>query len=252
MHSLKLPFVPGREKSPICYLFGASPSGFAFTPSKRPQDYWLALDGGFKRLQEQKKSFAVDMVLGDFDSYLEASKTNVSQAYTDRQIEQLSNAELRKMLGLRTTQELIHLPIHKDLTDMEAALHWALALPCDPFILLGATGGRLDHTLANIQCLKQLAHKQRHVIVIDSGYQLAVLDPTTELTINEAKHTRLSLFALSDEVAGLNITGTEYEAQNLTLSNDKPLAISNQILTKDVRISLKKGYVLVYLETQPI
>src|SRR5690242_7542131 len=42
-------------------------------------------------------------------------------------------------------------PAQKDETDMELALSWAIQQKPEKIYLFGATGGRMDHALANIQ-----------------------------------------------------------------------------------------------------
>ncbi|WKB34886.1 thiamine diphosphokinase [Terrilactibacillus sp. S3-3] len=44
-------------------------------------------------------------------------------------------------------------PREKDKTDLEIAIDWALAEQPDECLIFGATGGRLDHGLINIQLL---------------------------------------------------------------------------------------------------
>jgi thiamine pyrophosphokinase len=45
-------------------------------------------------------------------------------------------------------------PIYKDLTDTEMALTWAIQQQAEEIILLGVTGTRFDHTLANVHLLR--------------------------------------------------------------------------------------------------
>lgn len=89
------------------------------------EDLCIAADGGLDYLIQIGRT--PDLVLGDMDS-LQA------QALTD-------------------SLQVKRLPIEKDDTDMLAAIKEGLAAGYEQFELYGALGGRLDHTLANIQCL---------------------------------------------------------------------------------------------------
>lgn len=61
--------------------------------------------------------------------------------------------------------EAVRLPVHKDDTDMMYSLKECLGRGYRDFLLLGATGGRLDHTVANLCGLYYLAmHNARGVL----------------------------------------------------------------------------------------
>ena len=57
--------------------------------------------------------------------------------------------------------EIVRLPMEKDWTDTQAAAMLALDRGYRDFLLLGCTGGRLDHTLANIAVLLYLLRNHR-------------------------------------------------------------------------------------------
>ena len=77
------------------------------------------------------------------------------------------------------------------------------------FRIYAATGGRFDHTLANIQCLLYLKNHGAVGYLVDGTGMVLVLQ-------NEAVHFRkelegtMSLFALTKEVKGVNIRGMKY------------------------------------------
>ena len=64
--------------------------------------------------------------------------------------------------------EIISLPVRKDDTDMFYAVKEGIRRGCDEFILVGATGGRLDHTYANFCVLKYIADRKIPARIIDS------------------------------------------------------------------------------------
>ena len=53
-------------------------------------------------------------------------------------------------------------PPEKDYTDMALAAKEAIITGCDTILIYGGTGGRPDHTLANIQLLSNLSDKGIH------------------------------------------------------------------------------------------
>ena len=107
----------------VCYIFGAGDR------CKRPislhsDDLVIAADGGFDYLEEI--GLRADIVLGDFDSVISYDLPSDAMRY----------------------------PRDKDDTDMFIAAKLGLEKGYTEFIIYGGLGGRLDHTLANIQLLR--------------------------------------------------------------------------------------------------
>ena len=100
------------------------------------EDYVIAVDGGLSYCGIL--NVEPDLILGDFDSVSEQEKLAV---------EQLKQA---------VPEKICQLPVCKDDTDMLAAIKKGLGLGYTDFRIYAATGGRFDHTLANIQCLLYL------------------------------------------------------------------------------------------------
>lgn len=59
----------------------------------------------------------------------------------------------------------------KDDTDMLAAIHEGLGQGYLTFRIYGGTGGRFDHTLANLQCLAYLAQNRGAWIFVRQGHR---------------------------------------------------------------------------------
>ncbi|WP_144526415.1 thiamine diphosphokinase, partial [Bacillus pumilus] len=82
-----------------------------------------------------ENNYKPDLAVGDFDS--------------------ISPADLLKVRS--GSKQLIDCdPIDKDLTDTELALDLAIKEQPDIILLMGVTGSRLDHTLANIQMMNRV------------------------------------------------------------------------------------------------
>ena len=113
-------------ESEICYIFGAGEMTDC-NISLSPKDLVIAADGGFDYLK--KLGLRADFVLGDFDSVLSYDLPSDSLRY----------------------------PPEKDDTDMMLAVRLGLEKGYTEFAIYGGLGGRLDHTLANLQILTHLA-----------------------------------------------------------------------------------------------
>ena len=106
----------------ICHIVGAGENyGINFEPGTK--DLVIAVDAGFRLLEQ--KAVRIDLAIGDFD--------------TLQYIPKHSN--------------VIALKAEKDDTDMLAAVREGIKAGYKEFHIYGGTGGRIDHTLANLQVL---------------------------------------------------------------------------------------------------
>lgn len=192
-----------------CIIIGA---GDFYENSLTPQNsYIIAADGGFSYLSEM--GIIPDMVIGDFDS-----------------------------LGkIPDHENIIKLPVKKDDTDIMSAVKFALEKDFDEIHIYGATGGnRFDHTLANIQTLQFIAKNGATGFIIDKDFIMMSFSEKT-VSFDESFKGTISLFAFSEKAEGVSIKGLLYEGENLSLSPDFPLGVSNSFKGETAEISAKNG-----------
>ncbi|MBR3509145.1 MAG: thiamine diphosphokinase [Lachnospiraceae bacterium] len=187
---------------------------------KKDGDFVIALDGGigycdFLRLEP-------DLVIGDFDSVTEEEQKAV------------------EILEREVPDQVIRLQPEKDDTDMLYGIKYALGLGYREFRLYGATGGRLDHTLANIQCLLYLKNHDASGYLMDGNGMIMVLKDEA-VSFQENLEGMLSLFALGERAEGVSIRGMKYPLENATITNDFPIGISNEFIGEKAEISVTKG-----------
>lgn len=184
------------------------------------EDLVIAVDGGLGYCGIL--SVEPDLILGDFDSVT------------------AQEAEAVKLLEEQIPDRILRLPVEKDDTDMLAALKEGLKRGFTDFRIYGATGGRFDHTFANIQCLLYLKNRGAVGYLVDGGGMMLVIK-------NEAVHFKkglegyLSLFSLVEESKGVTIQGMKYELENAVIRNDFPIGISNEFADAEAVISVKDG-----------
>ncbi len=188
--------------------------------AKKEGDFVIALDGGigycdFLHLEP-------DLVIGDFDSVTEEEQKAV------------------EILEREVPDQVIRLQPEKDDTDMLYGIKYALGLGYREFRLYGATGGRLDHTLANIQCLLYLKNHDASGYLMDGNGMIMVLKDEA-VSFQENLEGVLSLFALGERAEGVNIRGMKYPLENATITNDFPIGISNEFIGEKAEISVTKG-----------
>lgn len=144
-------------------------------------------------------------------------------------------------------------PPEKDYTDLELAIQTALELSASFVEIWGGIGGRLDHTVANLQLLSCYTDKFDSLQMRDGQNRCFVLNATTAentlktLTIPREEDSYFSLFSLSETVEGLNVSGVKYPLEHHTLSRTFPLGVSNEFQQKEALLSLEKGSLLVIL-----
>ena len=136
-------------------------------------------------------------------------------------------------------------PSEKDDTDTMLAIRYALEQGCDRIRLVCALGGRLDHTLANLQSA---------VFAQERGVQVHIQSPDTEiftlasgeLRLPRREDWSLSLFA-ADRCEGLSIRGAKYELEDAVLTSGFPLGVSNAWAEPEATISVERGVLLIIL-----
>lgn len=183
-------------------------------------DYVIAVDGGLSYCGIL--AVEPDMIIGDFDSLSEQEKLAVESLKT------------------QVPERIMELPVEKDDTDMLAALKYGLELGYRDFRICAGTGGRFDHTLANIQCLLYLKnHGAVGYLVDGTGMMLVIQNEAIHLNQNIEGY--LSLFSLGKETRGVTIKGMKYPLDDYTLTNDFPIGISNEFIGEEAEISVKDG-----------
>ena len=191
------------------------------------RDLVIAVDGGLSYCSVL--GVEPDLILGDFDS--------VSQ----------EEAKTIEMLEKQIPERVIRLPREKDDTDTLAALREGLRRGYRDFRIYGGTGGRFDHTFANIQCLLFLKKQEAVGYLVDGNGMILVLEDES-VEFQKGLEGYLSLFSLSQESLGVTIQGMKYPLNRAVLRNDFPLGISNEFTGEKAVISVEKGQLVCMLQ----
>ncbi len=202
-----------------CILIGAGDLTMGEL-SVTEEDYVIAVDGGLSYCGIL--NVEPDLIIGDFDSMSEQEKLAVEQ------------------LQQTVPEKICRLPECKDDTDMLAAIKRGLELGYTDFHIYAATGGRFDHTLANIQCLLYLKNHGAVGYLVDGTGMVLVLQSEAVHFRKELEGT-MSLFALTKEAKGVNIRGMKYPLENAVITNDFPIGISNEFLGEEAEVSVVEG-----------
>lgn len=164
----------------------------------RPEDFFIFCDSGLRH--SEALGAAPDLIVGDFDSHP------------------------NPMLDIET----IVLPREKDDTDTVFAAKEGLKRGFDRFLLIGAAGGRLDHTLGNLSLL-QFFHRQ--------GKKALLADDFSDMEIVAREPVEIagdcawfSLLNLSGKARGITVENAKYPLHDAEITCDYQYGVSNEVL----------------------
>ena len=208
-----------EERIGKCIIIGAGDLTMGEL-SVQEEDFVIAVDGGLSYCGIL--AVEPDLIIGDFDSVSEQEKLAIEALKQD------------------IPDRIVELPVEKDDTDMMAAIKAGLQLGYRDFRIYAGTGGRFDHTLANIQCLLYLKNHDATGYLVDGTGMILVLQ-NEAIHLNRKLEGTMSLFALGRQAKGVTISGMKYTLDDYTLTNDYPVGISNEFIGEEACISVEKG-----------
>lgn len=178
-------------------------------------DFIICCDAGYKAAR--RLGVTPDILIGDFDSYDEPLPKDI---------------------------KTIRFPVEKDDTDGMLALREGLRRGFNSFALLFSLGGRLDHTMANIQALAFLEQNGAHGELIGPFDRVRLLK-NGALDIPQREGYNFSIFAFGGAAHGVTLTGMQYPLDNATVTETFPIGMGNHITSPVGRVSVSNGRLLV-------
>ena len=195
-----------------CFIYSAG-TFYGLRERPQPGDYQIAADAGL--LLCQKLGIEPDLVIGDFDSMPQPEN-----------------------------EPTVRVPVEKDDTDTMLAIKYGLKEGYRTFHLYGGTGGRPDHTLANLQALGFLAQAGATGYLYGKSYLFTALR-NGSLTLPARKEGIFSLFCLGQEAQGVSIHGAQYPLDRVPVSPFFPIGVSNHFQGNPVTIQVETGCLLI-------
>lgn len=135
----------------------------------------------------------------------------------------------------------------KDETDLELALIWAINRQPKKIRIFGATGGRLDHLVANVQLLLKL-HKLNDTVsmeIIDRQNIAFVKKPGTYTIERLPSKKYVSFIPMTPLVKNLTLVNFKYPLNNRHIPMGSTLCISNELNHGHGNFSFSSGILLV-------
>lgn len=181
-------------------------------------DYIICADSGYSYLK--KLNVLPNLLVGDFDSYSD---------------------------DLPNTQ-IVRLNTHKDDTDSIHCCSKAISLGFKNVTLLGAIGGRFDHSFANLCALQYLSENNINGRILNNT-EIIEYKTKGEYKYQNVLNKTFSVFPFACKEANVSYIGKcEYPANNLTLKSSLAMGISNVFNEDTVTIKVNSGNVLIVIE----
>lgn len=184
-------------------------------------DWVVAVDGGLLPLMELQT--VPDAVVGDMDS--------------------VETECVERMCKLGSVCERAQ--VEKNDTDAFLALEMAVKRGACEVVLLGGTGGRIDHLLSNIMLLKW-AQQKNICLVIEDDLQTLELGQGRFECKGEVGQT-VSLIP-ADKEATVTVSGMKYPLQGLLLTNSRPRGVSNILQRQVATIETDNPLIIIKLK----
>ena len=210
---------------PLCRIWGAG-QYFGEETARGEQALVIAADGGLEPALEHGDE--PDLVVGDFDSLPAGSRK------------------------LRTDIPRRVLPAEKDDTDLLAAVKVGWHRDCRRFLIYGGLGGRMDHTLANLNLIHLIAASGGRAELWGQGMLVTALGPgSLDFPAWDCPpKTMVSVLAADDQAQGVVEQGLKYQTDGMTMTNQQVTGVSNEFLpSRPAHIALKQGTVFVTYPT---
>jgi thiamine pyrophosphokinase len=184
----------------------------ALVPKIRACDVLIAVDGGANYCSQFDLTPAI--IIGDLDS----ASPEILESY-------------------REVPRKVY-PKDKDKTDLELAIEHALEIGAGTITIFGGLGGRIDHTLSNINMLSLYPGR----LFLESLKELLfVIDRHVLLSCKKGQ--TISLIPLNGPVLGITTRGLKWELKKGKLDKHF-IGISNVCLAEEIEISVEQGDLL--------
>lgn len=180
----------------------------------RADDFVIYCDSGLKHMEALGAE--PGLIVGDFDSH--------------------ENPHMQT--------ETIVLPCEKDDTDTVYAVKEALKRGFEDFLLIGAVGGRLDHTLGNVSILLYLDSLNKKGTILDDYSEMQIVSGEP-VTVDDS-FGFFSLLNITGTARGITIENAKYPLKDAEITCEYQYGVSNEVLPGRVaEIRVREGKLLL-------
>ena len=176
---------------------------------------WFGADAGALFLAE--KGIAMKLAIGDFDS--------------------VPSSQMEKIRSC--SREVIQLNPVKDISDSQAALEEGMRRGYRSFSMIGAVGGRMDHTSVNLRLMEYCPYP---IVLYDDQNRIEILEKGSHM-IHKGRYKYVSFFAVNE--AELSLSGMKYPLHHKLLKEQDTIGLSNEILSSEAEAAVHAGRVMM-------
>lgn len=218
---------------------------------KEKFDHMIVVDGALAFWDKVEKNTEIqchfDHLVGDFDTIspdilknyldrgdIEVHRFNPEKDYTD--------TDIALKLAIRLAE-------NREETDAEdaCAAHRNEKMIEDgmkthsEIWILGATGTRADHMLANMQLLAQTKAAGVEGIIVDKNNKIRLLEGSYTLKKKDQFGDFVSLIPITQALKGVTLRGFKYPLDNHTTYFGESLCVSNELEAEEGFINIEEG-----------
>lgn len=179
-----------------------------------PQAYIVCADGGLRHAQAMQ--IVPDLLIGDFDSGFAGP-----------------------------AKETVRLRPEKDDTDLQHCVRTVLERGCTEITIVCATGGRLDHLLANLSLLEEIHAAGGHGRILDPQNYVILHEGGCQDFKKMPDYPYFSIIPLDAVLHGVTITGAKYPLTEATVTRAGMLTISNEPTAESFSVTIQQGAALL-------
>jgi len=207
---------------------GEAEEGTAWQRWVRDADLIVGADGGAARALSW--GLVPQVVIGDLDSLPAGA------------LAELEKHQVR----------FIRHPRAKDETDLELALTFAAEQGAREIVILGALGGRLDHTLSNVLLLALPDLAGIPVRIADGAQEAILLRDGESVRLQGQPGDLVSLLPWCGDARGVTTEGLAWPLEDAILHFGFSRGVSNEMTARQARVVLDHGYLLVVHGPPPV
>lgn len=187
-------------------------------------DKIIAVDGGLSAANLLQ--LVPDVIVGDFDTV---------------------SSELLEMYSKDKQCRTVRLNPVKDDTDTQCAMNIAIEMGAEEIDIIGGTGGRIDHGLANIFMLKMALEKGVRAVMYDEVNKVYVIKGHKKLKRDPLYGRYISFMQLEGPALNVTMKGFLYNVEHFDFDTSKEyrLGVSNEFKDEEAEINIGHGMFIV-------
>lgn len=141
--------------------------------------------------------------------------------------------------------EVIRLKPEKDDSDLMCCAREAIRRGADTIWIACASGGRIDHFLANLFLLEYLGREGIDALFFDSRNRVRFHGGGTRRYTADPAYRYVGIIPLDAQLRGVTLRGLKYPLTDADLDRASVISISNEAVSAEYSIAIKDGRALV-------